>query len=375
MIEEKAYQYWLHNLPGIGDRTIEKLLCRFGSAKGIYRADPGAFRQAVGERRAAAAAKFTAAWDVEKNYQDLLRRGISFLTKEDEQYPKRLKKVEHPPYALYYLGALLSEQSPSAAVVGARECSEYGSSMARAFAGTMAGAGVAIVSGMARGIDGIGQEAALAAGGSTYAVLGSGVDVCYPESNRALYRRILASGGGIISPFPPGTQPLRQNFPARNRIVAGLSDVLLVVEARLKSGTWITVDMALDQGKSVYAIPGRLTDRLSDGCNLLIRQGAGIALSPEDILAELRVLQNRRGMEGRKNSSAALGEVTETEQNQKRMEVLSALDAYPKSADEILEDMRKKGEKMELPGLLEELIRLCIEKKACQRGGYFVKIG
>ena len=168
--------------------------------------------------------------------------------------------------------------------------------MARAFGGELAKAGVAVISGMARGIDGLGQQAALEQGGRTYAVLGCGADVCYPASNRKLYQEIVEKGGGILSVFPPGTPPVKGQFPERNRIVAGLADLVLVVEARQKSGTLITVDMALEQGKNVYAVPGRLTDRLSDGCNLLIRQGAGIALAPGDILAELKLLGNRKAL-------------------------------------------------------------------------------
>ncbi len=368
MESERAYQYWLHNLPGIGDRTIEILLKTFGSAKQIYDAGAGALRQVLKEKRAEQVEIFSRGWEVEREYEKLERRKILFIPWDDARYPERLKKLEYPPYALYCMGDLPEERSPSIAVIGARECSEYGSCMARAFAGKMAAAGVMVISGMARGIDGIGQKAALESGGRTYAVLGSGVDVCYPASNRVLYQEILEKGGGILSPFVPGAQPVKQQFPQRNRIVAGLSDVLLVVEARLKSGTWITVDRALEQGKSVYAVPGRLTDRLSDGCNLLIRQGAGIALTPEDILAELSVLQNRKGVEEEKQSPVV-------DQVKKEMEVLGFLDEYPKSVDEILETMRKKGKRIELTRLLEELIGLCIENKAKQvSSNYFMKV-
>jgi len=196
------------------------------------------------------------------------------------------------------------------------------------------------------------------------------VDICYPKSNRKLYQEIIETGGGILSTFPPGTQPIKRQFPERNRIVAGLSDLLLVVEARLKSGTWITVDMALEQGKSVYAVPGRLTDRLSDGCNFLISQGAEIALTPEDILAEFDILQNRKGME-RKSIKCENKESGDKVQ----MQILKLLDTYPKAVDEIFEAMKIRGSQIELSELLERLIHLCIEKKAKQTGGsYFSKI-
>lgn len=374
---ERAYQYWLHNLPGIGDKTIEKLLQMYGSAKQIYDAGADALKQVVKEKKAEKIEIFSGAWDVEGKYKELEKKKILFIPRNDKRYPERLEKLENPPYALYCLGSLPKEQTPAVAVIGARECSEYGRNMAQAFAAKMAEAGVTVISGMARGIDGIGQKAALQNGGRTYAVLGSGVDVCYPASNRELYREILETGGGILSPFPPGAPPVRQQFPERNRIVAGLSDVLLVVEARLKSGTWITVDMALEQGKSIYAVPGRLTDRLSDGCNFLIRQGAGIALTPEDILAELTVLHNRKGLKCQKETSVMKERVPDIKNlntEEAKLGLLSFLDEYPKSADEILKTMKKKGMEIELPRLLEELIDLCIQNKAKQLcGSYFIR--
>ncbi len=371
MNSDRAYQYWLHNLPGVGDRTIEKLLAEFGSAKEIYDAGKSALRRFVKEKKAEEMEAFFKSWDIDGEYEKLAQKEILFIPCDDKRYPGRLKKLAHPPYAIYCLGNMPKEHVPAAAVIGARECSEYGSYVAQAFAGRMAEAGVSIISGMARGIDGIGQRAAVEGGGRTYAVLGSGVDICYPASNRKLYEEIQEGGGGILSPFPPGTEPVKWQFRERNRIVAGLSDVLVVVEARLKSGTWITVDMALEQGKNVYAVPGRLTDRLSDGCNLLIRQGAGIALAPEDILAELAVLQNRKGLTGRKESQKE----TESRKVADISPVLAFLDEYPKSVDEILEDMNRKGKKVELPWLLEELINLCMKKMVRQvSGNYFAKI-
>ncbi len=371
MAESKAYQYWMHNLPGIGDRTIEKLLKAYGSAGEVYFAGEESLKKVIREDKARKIKDFSGNWALEERYEELLRRKITFYSLEDAAYPERLRRLSHPPYALYCLGSLPKEGGPGVAVIGARECSEYGRYMAQAFAGEMAGAGISIVSGMARGIDGIGQRAALESGGKTYAVLGSGVDVIYPLSNRRLYHEIIDRGGGILSVFPPGTEPKKQNFPERNRIVAGLSDALLVVEARIKSGTWITVDMALEQGKNVYAVPGRLTDRLSDGCNLLIRQGAGIALSPKDIMAELTVLANRKGEEGKKNKNKE-----EKGEASYYNSLRSFLDFYPASVDEIWEKMRKAGKDIEITDLLHKLVELCMEGEAKQVGStYFVKQG
>ncbi len=368
--QEKAYQFWIHNLPGIGDRTIEKLIWEFGSERGVYKAVKKDLGKQLDEDRKKVVRNFTESWNLQEAYEKLIEKGIRFFTCKDQEYPSRLRKLKHPPYGIYCIGNLPGEEKPAAAVIGARECSEYGSFVAKAFSGRMAEAGISVISGMARGIDGIAQQGAIDAGGATYAVLGCGVDICYPASNRRLYEEILAAGGGILSVFTPGTEPQKRNFPERNRIVAGLSDILLVVEARQKSGTWITVDMALEQGKSVYAVPGRLTDRLSDGCNLLIRQGAGIALSPEDLIQEMKILTNREGMNLQENK----GRMEQQEVKQEE-EIYKFLDFSPRTADELLKQMRKAGKNVELSEVLSELILLCMEGKARQEAGCYVRSG
>lgn len=368
--KEKAYQFWIHNLPEIGDRTIEKLILEFGSERAVYGAVPKDLGKVLDKDKKKAVWDFTRKWDLWGEYEKLLEKKIQFYTAGDPEYPARLRKLRHPPYGIYGIGNLPPEERPAAAVIGARECSEYGSFVAKAFEGRLSEAGISIISGMARGIDGIAQQSAVDAGGTTYAVLGCGVDICYPASNRKLYEEIVAAGGGILSVFTPGTEPQKRNFPERNRIVAGLSDILLVVEARQKSGTWITVDMALEQGKSVYAVPGRLTDRLSDGCNLLIRQGAGIALSPEDLMQELKILENREGINlgrGRKKADQTKIKCEE--------EIYEFLDFSPRTADEILSRMQKAGKKAELSEVMSGLIELCMAGKAKQEAGCYVKIG
>lgn len=365
----KAYRFWLHNLPETGDRTIEKLLLAFGSEREIYKADEKSLKRVVTEEKARMIRDFTVKWDLQRAYENLLERKIRFFTEKDKEYPCRLRKLKYPPYGIYCIGNLPEEAKPAAAIIGARECSEYGSFVAEAFADKLAKSQITIISGMARGIDGIAQQGAIHAGGATFAVLGCGADICYPASNRKLYEDILNTDGGILSVFPPGMAPQKRNFPERNRIVAGLSDVLLVVEARQKSGTWITVDMALEQGKNVYAVPGRLTDRLSDGCNLLIRQGAGIALSPEDLIREIEVLANR------KEAAATEAEYSYNKQlTKKESGILAFLDFSPRTADEILQKVNQDGKKMELNELLPQLIMLCMEGKARQEAGYYIKV-
>lgn len=212
---------------------------------------------------------------------------IKCLTIEDSNFPDRLRKLSGMPKKLYYIGNLPDPKKPAAAVVGARMCSPYGRCQAFKYARTMASYGVQIISGMARGIDAEGHKGALDTDTPTFAVLGSGVDVCYPNSNRWLYQRILEKGGGIISELPPGSPPVNWAFPARNRIISGLAEVVVIAEAKKKSGSLITAEHALEQGKDIYVFPGRTTDALSYGCNALIQQGAGVILSVEEFLKQL----------------------------------------------------------------------------------------
>ena len=209
------------------------------------------------------------------------------------EYPQKLRPYKGMPKTLYVLGKLPDPTRPAVAVVGARRSTPYGNAIARQFSKELAGKGVQIISGLAWGIDAAAHAGALEGGGNTYAVMGCGVDVCYPAGNRPLYERILQEKrGGIISEQEPGRPPLAGFFPARNRIISGLSDLVLVVEAREKSGSLITADQALEQGKDVYVVPGRITDELSRGCLNLLKQGAGLADSPKTLLEALHVTEN-----------------------------------------------------------------------------------
>ncbi|MBO6138381.1 MAG: DNA-processing protein DprA [Lachnospiraceae bacterium] len=217
-----------------------------------------------------------------------------FLTPFDSAFPERLKTIPQPPRGIYVKGSLPDPEKPSVAVIGARSNTEYGRKVAQLFAAGLARHGVQIISGMARGIDGIAQEAAVNAGGASFGVLGCGVNVVYPKLNAELFEKVEASGG-IISEYPPDMEARAELFPQRNRIISGLCDILLVVEARIKSGTAITVRCALDQGRDVFAVPGRISDPLSVGCNALIADGAGVANRPEDILEALGLMEKSPG--------------------------------------------------------------------------------
>ena len=224
--------------------------------------------------------------DAREYFENNIRMEISWTTILRDDYPDKLLNLPDPPIIIYYKGHLPLRLLPSVAVIGARECSEYGEEAAKLIAGELAERGVQIISGMARGIDGIAQKSAIDAKGNTYGILGSGPDIIYPRENNWLYWRII-SHGGILSEYPPGTKPDKYRFPERNSIISGLADVVLVVEARKKSGTYITVNQALEQGKEVFAVPGRINDALSEGCNELIATGAGVAYSSSVIIDSL----------------------------------------------------------------------------------------
>lgn len=369
--EQKPYQYWLMNIKGLGKRRFE-LLKKFGSAEEIYRASAGLIQAAAGEKASAKVAEAKENWDILGEYERLCKWKIKFTCCGDADYPKRLLTIPDPPYSLYYQGALPADESPAAALIGARACSEYGAYVAREFGSKLAQTGIQIISGLAMGIDGISQAAALAAGGKSFGVLGCGVDICYPKSNRAIYETCKVQGG-ILSEYPPGTKPAAGLFPPRNRIISALSDVVVVIEAREKSGTLITVDMALEQGREVFAVPGRITDSLSRGCNRLFRQGAGVAVSPVDILEALygtgsaakdAIIIEETAKGGAKETLSALSE--------QESQVYSQLGLFSKTPEEIYEQLGKTRTVQEVMGILVEL---CIKGFAEQTSsGYCQKV-
>ena len=287
---DKAYMHWLYQAVGMGNRKLLRILMSVGTPPEIHEmACKKKLSGTLGKTYAAKAKMLEEAaenYDVAEEYGRLADRGIMFVAAGEDEYPGKLASIPDAPCAIYYVGRLPDDDRKTIAVIGARNCSEYGKAMARQFGEALAGAGVQVVSGMARGIDGIGQQAALDAGGYSLGVLGCGVDICYPLDNKMLYERLIEQGG-ICSEYPPGIEPRAMLFPPRNRIISGLCDGVLVVEAKERSGTLITVDMALEQGREVYALPGRVTDTLSRGCNRLIRQGAEIIISPQELLQEL----------------------------------------------------------------------------------------
>lgn len=282
------YGLWFANIPRLSSAKRQMILEACHSSQEVYGLSEAAVRALPGlteadkERILASRRE----WNLEGEWMRLQEQGVGFVTMEEEAYPEKLRNIHRPPFCLYYLGSLPEPGRLCVAIVGARGRSAYGAQVARSLAGRLAKEQVDVVSGMARGIDADGHAGALAAGGRTYAVLGCGVDVCYPAANRYLYENIPAQGG-ILSEYPMRTQPRAELFPQRNRIISGLADYTVVIEAKEKSGSLITADCALEQGRDVYALPGRISDPLSQGCNALIRQGAGVLASVEDFVKDL----------------------------------------------------------------------------------------
>ncbi len=288
------YAYWLSNIPGIGSGKIRYLLEEVSCAQELYELPYSQLKALSGltEVDIKTIHKSQRVWNLDERWLELMGKGIGFVSLEQPDFPEKLSYIPNPPYAIYYIGKLPQKQQKTVAIVGARGRSAYGSEMAKRLATALSDHGVQVISGLAKGIDADAHKGALEGVTDTFAVLGSGVDVCYPNGNRYLYNQIIERGG-IISEYSPGRQPSPGQFPARNRIISGLSDCVVVIEAKEKSGSLITADFAMEQGRDVYALPGRITDSLSKGCNNLIKQGAGIIQSVEDFLADLDILTEK----------------------------------------------------------------------------------
>lgn len=276
--------FWLLSLKTPGPVSLSRLFSRYGDLEGIWKAQDDLPLTPKQKNELEESRRHPERY--QREYRQMISQGIRMVTVEDPDYPRRLRPLASAPYGFFLRGRLPEESVPAVAIVGARACTPHGMAIAEEIAGDLAAQGVAIISGMAAGIDGSSHRGALNASGYTCAVLGCGVDVCYPSSNRRLYRSLIEEGG-ILSEFPPGTPPLSTHFPQRNRIISGLSDLVLVVEAREKSGSLITVDQALEQGREVMMVPGRPDDPLSVGCNQRIGEGAAIYTGTESVLSLL----------------------------------------------------------------------------------------
>ena len=295
-MEDRWYLAALLRCPQVGSVRMQRLQSVCPAAKDIWSMTAAELR-ATGALTDAAADALARHIQGDPNLperiaEDCRRTDVSMVTMEDECYPLVLREIFDPPLVLYYRGTLLPD-ARRIGIVGARKFSGYGEAAALEFAEHLAAAGVTVVSGAARGIDTRAHRGAMR-GGRTVAVLGCGVDVAYPPENRRLLTEIAAAGGAVLSEYAPGTQPLPMFFPARNRIISGLAEGVLVVEAARRSGSLITAEMALSEGREVYAIPGSIYSPQSGGCHNLIRAGARLVESPREILEEMHLVTPQR---------------------------------------------------------------------------------
>lgn len=326
---EREYAYWLSRVETMGAVHAKKLYAYTGSFEAIYnmKKDDLNRLEFLSERQKESL--LAARTELEKRMRELEQMGetgMRMILLEDEAYPSRLRNLYDPPMWLFVLGQLPDDTIPSVSIVGARSCTAYGRQEAEYLGKLLAEHDIQVVSGMALGVDLAGHRGALKGGGKTFAVLGCGADVCYPPSGRGVYEAVKLHGG-ILSEYGPGEPPLSFHFPVRNRIISGLSDLVLVVEARKRSGSLITADLALEQGKEVMALPGRRTDPLSAGCNRLIRQGAGILTDPEEVL-EFFHIKSKNLIKVHGKSGNALAKTEKM--------VYSCLDSHPRHVDEMV---------------------------------------
>lgn len=328
--EEKVYWVAFSNFMGIGPQRLKLLIDYFGSAKKAWLA-PYLELEKIGLNEklvrdfCAFREKFLP-FDYMKSVQE---EGIGVLTLLDPNYPELLKQISSPPPVLYFKGELKKEDNLALAVVGTRKITVYGRAATELLVSQLVAAGLAIISGMARGVDTVAHQAALAAGGRTIAVLGSGVDVIYPPENKGLYGQIVKNGA-VVSEFPVGYPALPQNFPARNRIISGLALGVLVTEAAQDSGSLITAGDAGEQGREVFAVPGPITSPMSIGTSQLIQKGAKLVHTVQDILEELNIKQKSEQFAARQ----ILAESPEEEK------ILAVLKNGPEHIDEIIKQTK-----------------------------------
>lgn len=294
--KEAVYWYWLYNIEGIGPKSCEKILSLYGSPQDAYESLKASelIQLGISQKKIENIINSRKMDIVIKNMNHLLEKGIRVVTLADQEYPEKLRNIYDPPGVLYVRGEMPKETATTIAIVGARECSNYGKELAMYFGKELAECGIQVISGLAKGIDSFAHMGARKCQGKTYAVLGCGIDICYPRENINLYMDIIESGG-VISEYPPGYRPLKANFPMRNRIISGLSDGILLVEAREKSGSLITMDLGLEQGKNIYACPGRIFDGLSQGTNRMIQMGGKLVLEANDILEDYGLEKSMEG--------------------------------------------------------------------------------
>ena len=328
--EELKYWLWWNRVPGIGSARFFRLLEEFGSMKEAWHKPAGELKALIGEKVYGNLQEISNSWDPEAELKKVATHQFKIYCFPDPDYPPMLKKIPDPPSVLYAAGSFKYGDDIAVAIVGTRNPTPMGANNARDLATQLSYQGLTIISGLARGIDSEAHRGAIAANGRTVAVLGCGLDIAYPPENEALMQRV-AEHGAVISEFPLETEPFAKNFPARNRIISGLSLGVVVVEATSDSGSLITAGFALEQGREVFAVPGNVGCDVSKGPHMLIRQGAKLVEDCQDILNELAIPQLSAG-----EISTAREEILDPLEQK----VISVMSREPLHIDQIL---RKSG--------------------------------
>ncbi len=351
----------LGRIRGVGGVSFKKITARFADPAAVFRASAAELAEIEGLHRELiqSIANFSDWAEIDKEIQRARAAGIQMIPFSDAAYPGSLRAIADPPPLLYVKGELRDNDSKAIAIVGSRSASDYGRRIARDLARGLASFGFTVVSGMARGIDGMAHESALQAGGRTLAVLGSGIDRAYPPEHEMLYRRISESGA-VISELPMGARPIAFNFPARNRLISGLSLGVVVVEATEKSGSLITASLAAEQGREVFAVPGEAGASRSRGSHRLIRQGAKLVETVEDIIEEIAPQLSRRNGDAAPASARSLPEHSGPAARQ----IFALLKETSLQVDQVIE---QSG--LPAPQVLQVLLDLELQGFVCQTPG------
>jgi DNA processing protein len=357
----------LNMLPTVGPVRLRKLLAVFEKPKRILAAKRSELRavEGIGGEVADQIAGWESTVDLAAELNRVRDFGASVITQESSSYPRSLREIHAPPIVLYVWGELQERDHHAIGIIGARRTTHYGMESAKKLAYQVAYAGLTVISGLARGIDTAAHQGALAAKGRTIAVIGSGLAKLYPPENAALADKIRTGNGAIVSEFSMEIEPDRQTFPMRNRIIAGWSHGILVVEAGLNSGALITAAQALEQGRSVYAVPGHINAPSAMGSNRLIQQGAKLVMSASDILEDLQILLP----ETKPSPEAAMRPLPPLSEDERR--VYEAIDSSETAIDQI-------AGRCNLPSATVSSTLLALELKRLVKqlpGKYFVKLG
>ena len=324
--KEKIFFYALQNISGARFDVLEKLQTQFGSWESAWHAPAQDVSRVLTSSFAATLCRLRAEYDYGAAWHVFEKRGISLISRDDDEYPPVLREIPYAPFGIYVRGSSAALSGACVAIVGTRKCSLYGRTVAEQIATDLARAGATIVSGLAFGIDAAAHKGCLAGGGKTLAVLGSGVASVYPAAHARLAEEIIACGGAIVSEYPPDMTPMKHRFIERNRIVSGLSRAIVVVEAPARSGSLATARFAIDQNRDVYVVPGQTTAKSFEGSHVLLKQGAQLVTSAADIIAQYDDLTV---------ATADLAQITFTSPEEEKVFTCIAESDHPISAQEI----------------------------------------